>query len=372
MTKVEAKPSPAETLAPRQMRRFVRFNFVALLLLLFVGSVYFSLLVPILVSCFFTYLLLPLVDRLERLRVPRLAAVCAIVLGVVALIVFAVVRVVPILYQQVLLLVQLIPTAVNTVIETWLPHAEKSLANFGLMSPEEIHKLLSGASVLARLDSQVQAGITGLWKTGTSLAGGALYLLLIPTLTFFMLKDYRALCQGLKSLVPLDLVEPTGRMVHRINLTLRSVLKGQAIVAGILTILYVIGLSVVGLTSAVAIGVVAGICRVIPYFDVIVGGILSTIVLLSDFGGWGHVLSVVLVFLIVQAIDGAFVTPAVIGERIGLHPVLVILTVFAFGGWLGFWGVLLAVPAAALVKVLIESILPYYRASRAFLPDKEP
>ena len=364
-------PRAEEKLPPRQMRRFLRFNAAAVALILFAGSVYFSLIVPILVAAFMTYLLLPLVEGLARHKVPRTLAVCAIVLGFVGVAIAVTVRVVPILYAQVLLLIQLIPTAIDTVMDSWLPHMESYVTDLGFMKAEEVHRLFSEFSVLERLESQIQAGVAQLWRTGTSLAGGMLYLVLIPTLTFFMLKDYKELSQGLKSLIPVDLVEPTGRMVHRINLTLRAVLKGQAIVAGILMVLYVIGLSIVGLTSSVAIGVVAGVCRIIPYFDVIVGGILSTVVLLSNFGGWGHVLSVVLVFLIVQAIDGAFITPAVVGDRVGLHPVVVILTVIAMADWLGFWGVLLAIPAAAIAKVLIESSIPYYRASRAFLPPKD-
>lgn len=353
------------------MRRFLRFNAVAALLLLLGGAIYFSLLIPILVAAFLTYLLLPLVEQLSRRKVPRTLAVVAIVFGFVGVAVAVVVRVVPILYQQVLLLIQLIPGAVNTVVSSWLPHMESYVTDLGLMKAEDVHRLFSGASVLSRLDSQIQGGVTQLWRTGTSLAGGVLYLVLIPTLTFFMLKDYAQLSRGLKGLIPQDLVEPTGRMVHRINLTLRSVLKGQAIVAGILMVLYVVGFSVVGLTSSVAIGVVAGICRIIPYFDVIVGGILSTIVLLSNFGGWGQVLSIVLVFLVVQAVDGAFVTPAVIGDRVGLHPVVVIMTVIAMADWLGFWGVLLAIPTAAIAKVLIESSIPYYKASKVYLAPKD-
>lgn len=363
--------SPEEKLAPRQMRRFINFNLAALTVAVLIGAIYFSLLVPILVSCFFTYLLLPLVDGLEKRRIPRLVAVLAIVLLFVGVAAIGVFKIVPVLYAQVVLLIQLIPTAVNTVTGSWLPHVEDFVAELGIMTTAEVHQLFSGVSVLSRLETQIQGGIAGLWKTGTSLAGGLLYLILIPTLTFFMLKDYKNIAQGLKSLVPLDLQAPTGRLVHRVNLTLRSVLKGQAIVAGILMVLYVIGLSIVGLTSSVAIGVVAGICRVIPYFDVIVGGILSTIVLLSDFGGWGHVLSVVLVFLIVQAIDGAFITPGVIGDRVGLHPIVVILTVIAFADWLGFWGILLAIPSAAIAKVLIEATIPYYRASRAYAPPED-
>jgi predicted PurR-regulated permease PerM len=358
-------------LAARRLQRLIRFGVVAGALAVLAGVVYVSLLVPILISVFLSYLLLPPLQRLERWRVPRTPAIAAIVLGSVGVLVVAFVQLSPVLYRQLLILIQLLPTALNTVASTWLPAAERYLTEHGLAAPDEAHALLNVGNLTSRVASQLQGGLAGVWKTGSSVVGGILNIVLIPILTFFMLKDHERFSGVLRSLVPPDLLEPVQRLGHRIDLTLRSVLKGQAIVAAILTVLYVVGFTAVGLQSAIAIGVVAGICRIIPYFDVIVGGALSAIVLLSNFTGWGQALSVVLVFVVVQALDGAFITPSVIGERLGLHPVIVILSVLAFGNWLGFWGVLLAIPAAAIVKVLVGAALPYYRQSRAYTEREE-
>lgn len=354
-----------ERLDSARLRRFLKFCAIGLALVGLIATIYSALLVPILVSLFLTYLLEPLVIRLER-RMPRRTAVGILVIGGVSVLSLAAIRFVPLLYRQVLLLVQLLPGAVNTAIATWLPLAERYVSDFGFLSPGDVHQLFAAQNMVARFSSQLQLALNGVWHTGASVASSVVNVVLIPVLTFFLLKDLPMLRAALKSLVPMDLTAATSHLAHRVSLTLRSVLKGQAIVALIVTGMYVVGLTVIGLQSAIAIGVVAGVCRVIPYFDVIVGGILSTVVLLSNFGGWGQVLSVVLVFLMVQAIDGAFVTPAVIGERVGLHPVLVILSVIALGDWLGFWGVLLAVPIAAVTKVLIEEALPYYRSSKAY------
>ena len=348
--------------------RLVKFALLALGIILFFAAAYYSILLAVLVSALITYLLGPLVDALEKRRVPRAVAVASIELLTLGGIAFAIMRLIPLVYEQSLALIQLVPKALEVILDSWVPMTERFVAGFGFLSAEEVHKYIQSISVLNRLESQLQAGISGLWRTGVSLAGGAINLVLIPVLTLFFLKDYQVLRTGLSRLVPPDLREPLHTVLHKVDQTLRTVLKGQVIVAMILGILYVIGLSLVGIPSAIAIGVVAGICRLIPYLDVIVGGTLSAIVLLSDFQGWTPVLMVVVVFVTVQGIDGAFITPAVLGDRIGLHPVVVVATVLAFADWFGFWGVIMAVPVAAVIKVLIAFGKPFYLSSRFYQP----
>lgn len=353
----------------RRGRRLLWFSLGALVVGLLLGTIYLSLLLPILVSAFFAYLLLPLVDRLERRRIPRAVAIPMIVVGAMAVLTIFIVQFSPILYRQVLSLVSLIPTAFTTVMETWLPLAEKYVAGLGFVTAEQVHRYISGVSLMSRVEAHLQAGLVGLWATGSRLAGGILNMLLIPVLTFFFLKDYRRFAANVRKLIPRDLLGPARDLRRRMDVTLRTLIKGQVTVAGILAVMYVVGLSIVGLRSAIVIGLVAGICRVIPYMDVVVGAVLSTVVLLSDFHGWGQVLGVIVVFLVVQAIDGAFITPAVLGDRIGLHPMLVIASVIAFANWWGFWGVLLAVPIVAVLKVVVETATPYYYGSAAYDPD---
>lgn len=369
--------APVRELTPRsvdwtRVLRLLAFFGIAALVITSLVLVYESLMIPVSIGGFLTYLLLPLVEQLERRRVRRVYAVSGLLLLSLAAIGLGVVRLVPEVYRQATSLIRLTPGAVSSVLEVWLPLAEKFVVDLGVMDASEVHAWFSTQSLLGRLNSQLETGLRGLWNTGTSVLGGMLNIVLIPLLTFFMLNDYDNVERSLKRLVPRDLVAPVSIVMHKVNLTLRSVLKGQVTVAGILAVLYVIGLSAVGLQQAVAIGVVAGICRVIPYLDVVVGGGLSVIVLLSDFQGWGQVLSVVLVFLIVQAIDGVLITPRVVGERVGLHPLVVIASVLAFADWFGFWGVLIAVPVVAIIKALLVTARPFYLASGLYDPAQRP
>lgn len=358
--------------APVDWPRFYRFALLCglvVLFLLFFILVYYPILVPLLISAFFAYILASTVDRLEMMGVSRPLAVLGIILISVSIIVLLITRIVPLLYGQMLFLVQLTPQVVDVLTENWFPLIQQTLVTWKLMTAEEFEAYITSANVIDELRAQLQAGIGSLWNTGTSVVGGVFNILLIPVITFFMLNELRSISSGLRRLVPVDLIAPTMLAMQRINSTLRSVIKGQAMVAGILAVLYVIGLSIVGLPSAIAIGVVAGMARMIPYFDIIVGAFLSTIVLISGDLGWGAVLGVVIVFLVVQSVDGMFITPRVIGERVGLHPAVVILSVVAFGVWFGFWGVLLAIPVIAIIKTLLLTSLPYYMQSRFYAPS---
>lgn len=355
----------------KRVARLLSFFLIVALLISGLALVYESLLLPVSISGFLTYLLLPLVDVLEKRGVPRSLAVSLLLLVALALIGLGLIRLAPEVYRQVSGILQLIPGAYSQVVDKWLPLAEKYVTDLGIIDAADVHSWFTSRSVLARLNSQLEGGLRGLWQTGATVLGGVVNFVLIPLLTFFMLNDYKEVTGRIEHLVPRDLVAPVTIVLRKVSLTLRSVLKGQVIVAGILAILYVAGLSFIGFPQAVAIGVVAGICRIIPYLDVIVGGGLSLIVLLADFQGGGQLLSVTLVFLVVQVIDGVIVTPRVVGERVGLHPMVVITSVLAFANWFGFWGVLVALPVVAIVKALLVTARPFYFASAVYDPQQE-
>ena len=373
MTDVTLRPAEAgpPSLQPVTVRRIVWFAVGLALFSLGLGAFFGSLILPLAIGGFLTYLLEPLVRYVER-WLPRSLAVGAMVVGSVVTMTLVGIHLAPMVYRQILSLMQLVPTALNTALSSWIGGAESFVTNLGLIDEASAHDLFALPALASRIAGQLQSGMPNLWRTGSTLVGGLVNFVLIPVVTFFMLKERERLVAALVSIVPVDLRGPLGRLVARVDRALRAVIKGQAIVAATLTVLYVIGLSLTGIQASVAIGLVAGICRVIPYLDVIVGGALSAVALISGHASWGQVLSVAAVFAVVQTLDGVFITPSVIGERLGLHPLVVVLLVLAFGDWLGFWGVLLAIPVAAIVKVLVMAALPYYRASKAFGRPLDP
>jgi predicted PurR-regulated permease PerM len=350
-------------------QRIVLFFALGLAVTVGFGLLYYSLIQPIFIGALLSYLLFPLVRWLEAKRVRRSIAVATVVFFIIAVFIFAIVRLVPISYNKVLHLLAMAPEAAKNIELQWMPAIQESLADLGLTGIE-IDRAFDRVNIIEEVRMRLQAGLSGLWATWTSLLGGVLNVFMIPIVVYFMLVKRDLIGQGLMTLVPEDLTPALSKVCVQVDGTFRNVIKGQLTVAGILTLLYIIGFGIVnlifGFKFALSIAIIAGICRVVPYLDVIVGGLLSAIVILGNFENWGQVIGVISVFAVVQAVDGIYITPRIIGERVGIHPIVVIISVFAMADWFGFWGVLLAIPAVAVGKILIGAILPYYKESRVY------
>lgn len=330
-------------------------------------AVYDTLMVPFFLSLFFSYLLAPLVDYLDRrYRIPRIVFVTVVLVFAIALISLAVMKVIPYVYHEVLFLVKLAPSVIHSINHTWYPAVKEYLLGFEFISEAMFEDVLLEMGGVDQWTERAQRALTTIWSAAPQVVGTVVNIVMTPLLTFFFVKDEKKILQVLKTLVPVDLRQPTRELFSRAGKTLHSVIKGQITVASILTVLYVIGFSVAGLKAGLAIGLVAGVCRLVPYLDVIVGGTLSLIVIFADWQGVGQLFFVIGVFVVVQALDGMLITPRVIGERLGIHPLIVIATILAFADLWGFWGVLLAIPTLAIAKVVLLTILPYYHASRAY------
>ena len=350
----------------RQARRFMIFFAVMILSAFILGSLYRTLIVPLGVSLFLSFLLSPLVSRLDSIRVPRSLVVSMILVVTLGLITIACFKVIPALYSEIADLIKLVPRAYEKFTKIWLPSIRTWTLELEFISAEEFDGFIRESRTLGHLPEKINQALSTLWATAPHLVGLIIHLVLIPLLTFFLLKDYERIKSRMRSLIPRDLEKPAMQFIGRVSDALRDAIKGQAIVAGILAVLYVAGLSMIGLQGAVAIGLLSGICRLIPYLDVIIGGSLSLIVVLSDFQGAGQLLAVAGVFLIVQSLDGMLITPRIIGEKVGLHPIIVIVSIIAFGESFGFWGVILAIPGIAVAKVVWYSAKPFYFASKAY------
>ena len=316
----EGRPPIRHPIEWRSVKRFIYFLAIITVVGVAASYVFAAIFLPFMVAAFLTYLLLPMVNKLETYKLPRTLAVALIVAVAVTVFSFGVSRVLPVLYTQVYTLAHLVPGAVRSFTSNWWPPIAQQIADTGLVSQEQLNKFVTEFSLIGELKDQLQATLSQVWSTGTTLLGGVVNVVLIPFIGFFLLQQHHNVVKFLRGAVPLDLRRPAAMLLEKVDLTLASVIKGQVMVAGILMVFYVIGFSLVGLQSGIAIGVVAGICRIVPYVDVVVGGTLSVIVFLSNFPGWATVIGVVIVFIVVQTVDGMLITPRVIGMRVGLHP----------------------------------------------------
>jgi predicted PurR-regulated permease PerM len=352
-------------------RQIIRFSlFCAALFAVFWGfySLYSPLIIPFGISLFISYLLAPFVSFLSRSRLPRSLVVFSLVVITIAVMAIAGVWVIPGLYSEVMNLVHRIPAVLDTAVQSWVPAINARVLELGFVSQEQIDLIVKELREFVRFSDQLHLAAMTVLRTAPQVLGTVLNIVLVPEITFFLLKDFEDIKNKFYSLIPRDILAPFHFLLDRIGNTLRRVIKGQLMVAGIVGVLYIIGFLIIGLPSAAVIGAVAGICRIIPYLDVIVGGTLGLVALLSNFHTWGQVFGLFLVFLIVQTFDGMILTPRIIGKQSGLPPFVVIISVISFSQLFGFWGVLLAVPVIAIAKVVISSLIPFYKSSPAFDP----
>jgi predicted PurR-regulated permease PerM len=274
--------------------------------------------------------------------------------------------IVPKIYRELLLIVVKVPKAIDYLTELFEPIKELLIRD-SFFSGNQFTQFLNDFNFVGSFSSTGTNALSQLLSSTPVVIGGAINLLLVPVFTWFLLTYSKQIRVYLKSLIPVDLRAIVKANLQRTNVILWGILKGQLLVASILAVFYMVGFSIIGLQSAIAIGAIAGLCRVVPYLDVIVGALLSFIVIISQSSGLGMMIGVAAVIAIVQAIDGMVITPRIIGDRAGIHPVLVIASVISFGDWFGLLGIVIAVPAVAVVFASLQEAMPYYRNSPFYL-----
>ncbi len=358
-----------EPLAPLQeiARFYRRLQWAAVALL--VGWLLW-LLAPVLSPFVFAALLGwlgdPLVDRIQRRGLSRNTAVLLVFGAMMLVLVLALLLLLPLLERQVVTLVQSLPRYQNWLVGTALPWLERrtGLQLLAWMDPDRLIEL-------ARAHWEQAGGVATtvlgyLSRSGFALLAVVANVVLLPVLTFFFLRDWDQFVERIAALVPRDHEATVTRLVLASSGMLGGFLRGQLLVMLILGALYAIGLWAVGLNLGVLIGVVGGALTFVPYLGpasvVVLGGIAA----LAQYGDWPHLLGVLAVFGIGQAIESYWLTPKLVGDRIGLHPVAVIFAVLAGGQLFGFLGMLLALPVAAVTNVLLHYAVERYRASRMY------
>jgi predicted PurR-regulated permease PerM len=334
------------------MRTDLRLNWLIAVAL--TGWLFYLLapvLTPFVAAALLAYMGDPLADRMQKLKMPRSLAVAAVFLITFLILGLLVLLVGPLIRTQVAALFDALPEIARQVEQVWLPNIlgwldieagddvgfAPFLANYGEMFGSWSGKVLLSVS-----------------KSGGALAAAVLSLFLLPIITFYMLRDWDTIMAHLGALVPESQRETIFTLARESDEVLSAFLRGQVLVMLALAFIYSLGLSLVGLKFAIAIGVVSGLVSFVPYLGFVFGiGLASLTVALEPNPLW-QMIGVVATFSIAQFIEGSFLTPKLVGDRIGLHPVIVIFAVAAGGQLFGFFGILLALPAAAVLSVLVR------------------
>lgn len=335
--------------------------FIALVLTGWLLYLLAPVLTPFVAAALLAYIGDPLADRLQRLRFPRTVAVVSVFLLTFVFLGLLVLLVVPLIRDQVSALMQALPGIIAQAEKVWLPRAGDFL---GLEPGSDVGL----AAFLARYSDMAGTWgakvFMGLTQSGAALVAALLSLFLIPILTFYLLRDWDTIMRRLGALVPGKHRETVLQLARDTDEALGAFLRGQVLVMLALSIIYSAGLTLVGLKFAIAIGVVAGLVSFVPYLGFVFGIGLAALTVAMEPNPLWMLLGVIATFTIAQMIEGSILTPRLVGDRIGLHPVIVIFSIAAGGQLFGFFGILLALPAAAVLSVLVRFAYNRYLAER--------
>lgn len=316
-------------------------------------------LTPFVAAALLAYIGDPLADQLQRLKLPRTVAVIFVFLLTFLLIALLILLVFPLIDSQVGALLEALPGIIAEVEQVWLPRIKPLLGiesgeNFGLASFISNYGDMAGSWGAALLVS--------LSRSGGVLAAAVISLFLIPILTFYLLRDWDWIMRRLGALIPSKQRQTVIALARETDDVLGGFLRGQIMVMMALAVMYSFGLSMVGLDFAIAIGMVAGLVSFVPYLGFVFGILLAGLTVVIEPDPWLRLLGVVATFSIAQFIEGSLLTPKLVGDRIGLHPVIIIFSIAAGGQLFGFFGILLALPTAAVVSVLVKFAYANYLA----------
>jgi len=326
-------------------------------------------LMPFAIAGMLAYLCDPLADRLEAWKLNRTLAVSIVFAFMVLVVVGILLLLIPLIQRQVVHLIESLPSYVAWVKQVAMPWIEVHLH----LAPGSFDTDRIMAALRSHIGSVSTIVATTLAKVSKSGFGIVLWLtnlVLIPVVTFYLLRDWDRLMAQIDGLLPRRQRPTIVRLARESNQVLGAFVRGQLLVMVALGIIYGVGLTLIGLNVGPLIGMVAGLLSFVPYLGFITGLVAAVIAVLVEFGDWFHLGLLAIVFAIGQAMEGYVLTPKLVGDKIGLHPVAVIFAVLAGGQLFGFLGVLLALPAAAVIMVLVRYGYKRYQDSDLY-DDKQ-
>ncbi len=327
-----------------------------LLLLWFLGNV----LLPFVLGAILAYLLDPLADRLERLGLRRVWAVVLITLSAILALVVAVLLLIPTLIDQATALVAVTPDLVTRI-------SGRLLELFPELTDESSALRQQVADLAAGLQERAGQLLNTVLTSVVGVLNWLLIIVVVPVVTFYLLLDWDSMVERIDDLLPREHAPTIRALMRESDDRLAAFIRGQALVCLILGTYYAIALVAVGLNFGLVIGAIAGFLTFIPYVGALVGGVLAIGLALYQFwGDWVWVVAVWAIFQSGQFVEGNFLTPKLVGERVGVHPVWLLFALAAFGALFGFLGVLVAVPVAAVIGVLVRFAIGKYKQSRLY------
>ena len=327
-----------------------------------------GVILPFVLGAAIAYFLDPIADRLERLGCSRAVATGLITLVALLVFVIAALLIVPLLIGQASDLIASAPMIVSNL-QAFLTERFPELGDANSTIRRSLAGL--GETIQSRGDELLQTVLASF----SGVVNAVVLFVIVPVVAFYLLYDWDNLVAKVDGLLPRDHAPTVRKLAHQIDRTMAGFVRGQGTVCVILGIFYAVALMLVGLNFGLVVGFIAGALTFIPYVGALVGGVLALGLALFQF--WGDWLWIALIWAIFQAgqfVEGNILTPRLVGQSVGLHPVWLIFALSAFGTLFGFVGLLVAVPVAAAIGVISRFAIEQYKDSRLYqgLAGSEP
>jgi len=353
---------------------------VAVFVLALVGLLVWGLrgvLTPVFFAFLIAYMLDPLVDKFEERKIPRGVGIAVLLTAVLGTLGLFLLLALPSIVRDASEFIRELPAQIAAL----EARVEPLAAEYGIELPstasEAIGTLTSGGAdgssdPLGKAAEPLLAAAKWIWGGTASLLGAATSALIVPVFAAYLLHDFDRMTAGIAELIPPKWRPFIVDIAREVDTVLGEFIRGQLIVMVVLAFAYSLAYGLLGVRLAVLIGVVAGMLSFIPYVGGAVALGFAVVMCLIDWSGWGQLLGVVGAYAVIQVLEGFVITPKVVGDKVGLSAIWVLLALMVGGELFGFLGVLLALPAAAVVKIFVMRGLAWYRESEFFLDGPEP
>lgn len=314
---------------------------------------------PLVLAAVFYYLLNPVVDLLEKRRVPRLLTIIILFVIIAGLIAWGLIVAIPNASDGIISFSNKVPRYVNEAqeqinallknprFEQFRPQLDRMTDNIG-------NSLIDWSRSFSKT---AFTSITDIISQTTSVL---ISLIIFPFVLFYLLRDGKKLNGYVTRFLPNDWRADSSKILHEINSQLSNYVRGQVLVAMSVAVMFSIGLPIIGLRYAIALAIIAGFLNLVPFLGSFVAAIPMLIIALATGGPW-MMLKVLIVIVIEQTIEGRFISPLVLGKQLSIHPITVLFVLLTSGKLFGIWGVLLGIPFYAAVKVIIVHVYTWYR-----------
>jgi len=344
------------------LRRQVQFWILSLAAFILFLWVFAPVLLPFVAGMAVAYLLDPVCDQLEKIGMSRMWATLTILGGFIFVLVLFFLLILPVVGNQLAGFLERFPDLVRQLQGLLSRELIERMAASAGMSAEDLQSSL--ANLMSQGASWIGTLAGSVWSGGQALMSILSLFVITPVVAFYLLLDWDRMTARIDSWLPRDHVEELRRLAREMDTAVAGFVRGQLTVCVILGTFYAVALGIVGLNFGLLIGMGAGLISFVPFVGAILGFIVSLGVALVQFWPeWPWILAVGAIFGAGQFLEGNILQPKLVGDRTGLHPVTLMFALFAFGYLFGFVGMLIAVPAAAMIGVLARFGLSQYLAS---------